>query len=243
MAEKAFSPKTCICKICQASFIKKHKNGPALYCGPECAKAAYYAQFKIRREKRGIGVIGSPFTCTNCGLVEPRTGRKQKYCPPCSAQKLKDRFKRYLVRHKEKVLARNRIADRIRNAEPERKQRAREKKYSTLRRRTVPKANLDHRMSTMFNLALKGKKAGRRWESLVDYSIADLIRHIERQFLKGMSWSNMGEWHVDHVLPKSMFKYDDENSEEFKACWSLTNLRPLWSKDNLEKHARRTHLI
>lgn len=50
--------------------------------------------------------------------------------------------------------------------------------------------------------ALKGQKNGRKWEKMVGYSRHDLVRHLERQFVQGMSWDNMGEWQIDHIVPK-----------------------------------------
>lgn len=81
------------------------------------------------------------------------------------------------------------------------------------------------------------------WEKLVGYTVEDLMAHLEKQFVDGMSWRNMGMWHVDHIVPKSLFEYTSPDDTEFKAAWSLTNLRPLWAEENLSKHARRTHLI
>jgi hypothetical protein len=78
---------------------------------------------------------------------------------------------------------------------------------------------------------------------LVGYSVSDLAAHIERQFTRGMSWKNMGRWHIDHILPKSMFAYRSQEDPAFKACWTLTNLRPLWKRANLKKSAKRTHLL
>lgn len=79
------------------------------------------------------------------------------------------------------------------------------------------------------------------------YTRAELCSHLERQFLRGMEWSNYGAvWHVDHILPQSSFRIDPDdpvNCREFQACWALTNLRPLWKRDNLVKNARRTHLV
>jgi hypothetical protein len=40
------------------------------------------------------------------------------------------------------------------------------------------------------------------------YTLAELERHIERQFSNGMTWENMGKWHLDHVLPLSSFTYE-----------------------------------
>jgi len=92
-----------------------------------------------------------------------------------------------------------------------------------------------------------GDKKRRHWESLVGYSLADLMQHIERQFLRGMTWGNYGrgdgKWHIDHILPKSSFAFASADDLEFKACWALTNLRPMWGKDNISKHAKRLYLL
>lgn len=89
----------------------------------------------------------------------------------------------------------------------------------------------------------KDGKRRRPWESLVGYTCADLKAHLERQFTKGMKWSNFGKWHVDHIVPRSSFCFESASDPEFRACWALTNLRPLWAPDNLSKHKRRTHLL
>jgi hypothetical protein len=58
-----------------------------------------------------------------------------------------------------------------------------------------------------------------------------------------MTWDNMKEWHLDHIVPKSAFTYASPDDPEFRACWALANLRPLWKKANLKKSAERTHLL
>jgi hypothetical protein len=90
-------------------------------------------------------------------------------------------------------------------------------------------------------------KRRRSWESLVGYSLDDLRQHIERQFEKGMAWTNYGrgagKWHIDHIVPRSAFTCVSADDSEFKACWALTNLRPMWGNLNIAKHANRTHLL
>lgn len=98
-----------------------------------------------------------------------------------------------------------------------------------------PRVRVDDRVSAMIRQALKAKKAGKKWESLVGYSVEDLMRHLEALFVDGMSWDNMGEWHIDHIKPRSSFNFDTPDSDEFRACWELSNLRPLWAIDNLRK--------
>ncbi|WP_157970185.1 hypothetical protein [Pelagibacterium sediminicola] len=103
------------------------------------------------------------------------------------------------------------------------------------RRRSTPKGRIDDRMSSNIRQALRQRKGGRRWEKLVGYSLSDLMAHLERHFLDGMNWENVGEWHIDHVIPKSVFNYEDAHHIDFRRCWALDNLRPLWSTDNMKK--------
>lgn len=121
----------------------------------------------------------------------------------------------------------------------------RKKAATRLRRRNAndPHWRLHNRMSSAVYQALSENKAGRKWETLVGYTLEDLHRHLERQFLPGMTWDNMGKWHIDHILPRAMFRYETSDCPEFRACWAITNLRPLWSIDNQAKHAKRTLLI
>ena len=58
---------------------------------------------------------------------------------------------------------------------------------------------------------------------------------IESQFTEGMTWENHGEWHIDHIVPLSAFNYSKPEHEDFRRCWALSNLQPLWAKDNQAK--------
>jgi len=68
---------------------------------------------------------------------------------------------------------------------------------------------------------------------LLGCSIDFLKKHLESQFKSGMSWSNYGKWHVDHIRPCASF--DLSKPEEQRKCFHYTNLQPLWAKDNLKK--------
>jgi hypothetical protein len=64
-------------------------------------------------------------------------------------------------------------------------------------------------------------------------SIPEFKSHLESKFAPGMSWENMGDWHIDHIQPLS--KYNLEDIEQFKQACHYTNLQPLWKEDNLRK--------
>lgn len=95
-------------------------------------------------------------------------------------------------------------------------------------------------MAGAIGASLKGAKAGRPWETLVGYTLADLVSHLESMFLPGMTWENYGRggWVVDHKIPKSVFNYSSADHHDFLRCWSLENLQPLWERDNLVKAAK-----
>jgi len=98
-------------------------------------------------------------------------------------------------------------------------------------------------MTRRINSSLLTGKAGKSWRTLVDYTIDDLIRHLERQFLPGMSWANRHQWHIDHIVPIAQFSFETPECPGFKAAWALSNLRPLWRRQNQMKSAKRTHLL
>ncbi len=85
----------------------------------------------------------------------------------------------------------------------------------------------------------------------LEYSIKDLVNHLESKFKKEMSWNNKGKkgWHIDHIIPLKYKREDgsyywnqeeliNPNSNAFKKAWSLSNLQPLWEFDNCSKGNR-----
>lgn len=110
------------------------------------------------------------------------------------------------------------------------------RQYKRNRIQKNKRCRIDHIMSKNICTSLQGKKAGRRWETLVGYTVDDLMKHLEKYFHKGMSWENYGfYWHIDHFVPKSYFVYEDDDSVEFINCWALNNLRPMLAVDNWKK--------
>lgn len=106
-----------------------------------------------------------------------------------------------------------------------------------------PAFALKQRMRSALYKALGRGKLGRRTEELLGYTLAQLAEHLERQFKPGMTWENRGRWHIDHIRPLASFEITGPDDVAFKEAWALTNLRPIWAKDNLSKRHRRTHLL
>src|SRR3546814_16139410 len=51
-------------------------------------------------------------------------------------------------------------------------------------------------------------------------------------------WDNRGEWHIDHIRPLCSFEFKSPDDPQFREAWALTNLRPLWARDNPRKGGR-----
>ena len=102
--------------------------------------------------------------------------------------------------------------------------------------RKNPKKVLDDAISCLIYQSLRANKKGRRWEKLVDYTLEDLMKHLETQFDDKMNWDNYGSyWWIDHIKPRSLFNYTVPEDPEFKGCWSLQNLQPLEKIENIKK--------
>ena len=125
------------------------------------------------------------------------------------------------------------------NSRPEVREetRKRNRKYDK-KRRADPIFRFNQNISRAIRLSLEKNnlsKNGRHWEDLVGYTSQELREYLESLFTEGMTWKNRGDWHIDHIIPKSFFKFKSAEDVEFKMCWRLKNLQPLWAFDNLRK--------
>ena len=114
------------------------------------------------------------------------------------------------------------------------------KGYDKKRRDAEPSRRINDSIKNVIGVALRGEKHGRHWEDLVGYTLSDLMRHLESLFTEGMTWGKLlnGEIHIDHIIPKSAFNFTKPEHEDFKRCWVLENLQPMWASQNMSKHKR-----
>jgi hypothetical protein len=83
-----------------------------------------------------------------------------------------------------------------------------------------------------------GQKPSRTM-NIIGCSHAQLKEHIEKQFLKGMTWENRDQWHIDHITPISKATCE----QDVLALYDFTNLRPMWAADNIRKSNKDMFLI
>lgn len=148
------------------------------------------------------------------------------------SHRIKEWYKGYYAENREKI--KQNVALWAKNNPEKRKAQARKvmaKKLSTIN------GHLTSTIKGSIYKALKENKKRRRWETLVGYTIEQLKQHLEKQFKEGMTWNNYGKygWHIDHIIPISAFNFEKPEDDDFKRCWALKNLQPLWAKENLIK--------
>lgn len=108
--------------------------------------------------------------------------------------------------------------------------------YSKLREMKNISIRIRHVIMSGVQGSLRGNKNGKHWEDLVGYKLEDLKRYLESMWTQGMTWDTYGKqkggawgWEIDHIRPISSFNITSYDCEDFKECWKLENLRPMWA--------------
>jgi len=113
--------------------------------------------------------------------------------------------------------------------------RAKSAEYMRTKRRTDVNFAIAERLRARIKTATRragtAKSAGTM--ILSGCSAVDLRKWLETQFVEGMGWENRSMWHIDHVIPCSAFNLSD--SQQQAVAFHYTNLRPVWSTQNLQK--------
>ena len=111
-----------------------------------------------------------------------------------------------------------------------------ESEHRKYQRKNNVSIRINGNISKMINISLQGYKKRKHWEDLVGYTFENLKQWLQCQFTDGMSMENYGDysgrhtgWQIDHIRPISSFNITSYDCDDFKKCWSLVNLRPLWT--------------
>lgn len=117
--------------------------------------------------------------------------------------------------------------------------------YQKDRRKKDDAYKLSRNMSSSISASLSGGKSGYHWEDLVGWTFNRFREEFNEKILLAnknnpnktpMTFDNYGTiWHIDHIIPKSLWQFNKPEDREFKQCWALCNLQPLWAKDNMRK--------
>ena len=242
------------CKECSSIIKQEEKKFKCIICGIPISKGKYCEKeyqknYKIKKyfklSKDGVELK----RCSACKKFKPMdtdnfypnrsikllTGLSS-HCIECARKKAKA----YNKTNRAKLLRNKRraqpdSADKRYKKSAKYKQK-RNKEYN-LRRKTDISFNLTCRMKSLMHSSLRSTKNGSKWQDLAGYSVDKLKRHLEKQFIAGMTWERFlnGEIHIDHKTPVSVFNFSSPDDTDFKRCYALKNLQPMWAIENLKK--------
>lgn len=136
-----------------------------------------------------------------------------------------ERKKRYVENNREKVQQQNhnyKIKNRQKCAY-----------YAREKRRNDPRYKLNSNLNSLIGQYTRGKgyKGDKTIREIIGCDIDFFIEHMKSQFTEGMTLENYGKWTIDHIIPISTAKTD----EDLEKLNHYTNLQPLWASDNYRK--------
>lgn len=113
--------------------------------------------------------------------------------------------------------------------------RRRPSKNAYLRKRRATDVNfmLYERIRSSLKDAVKGRRKAARAKELLGCSLDSFKIYLESLFQPGMSFENYGKWHIDHIMPVSIF--DLTNPEHQRRCFHFSNMQPMWARENIQK--------
>jgi len=158
---------------------------------------------------------------------------KQRNYKKLNKEKSKETASLYYLKNKEKLSEKSRLW-KIKNKERLNKRRniqVKERRSSD----PIEKTRYALRNSIRQSFKRMSWRKGGRSEELLGATYVIVKQHIERQFKKGMNWTNhgrgVGKWNIDHKIPLASAK----TKEDLTALCHYRNLQPLWAIDNIKK--------
>ena len=143
---------------------------------------------------------------------------------------------KYYILNKEHIYQIKKIYKKNNRKNINRKQRQKRKENISIR--------LRHNISSEITRTMKINKIIKNnsiWNKLL-YTPQELKSHLESLWEPWMSWDNYGAantkkrtWQIDHIIPQSKLSFESLDHPNFLKCWSLENLRPLDSIENIKK--------
>jgi hypothetical protein len=210
-----------------------HPELPDVYLCTHCYQ--YKTKEDFHKRLDSVAYMCKECSVAYCAANSQRRIDSGKIYKKNNEVKVRARAKKYRENNREKITERQRKH----LAKPE--VRTRTNARWVERKNTIPQVAIRARMKDMVRRTLcRGGKGGRMWQELVDYTVEDLRKHLQKKFTPGMTWEKFlkGEIHIDHVIPIKAFNITSYKDHDFKRCWELKNLQPLWAHDNVVKNCK-----
>ena len=182
-------------------------------------------KFLKKFEKLGICIIFlkkkitmKTKVCITCNVEKPIDQyRKRNSCNKCEDKKrFQRKLKQFILEPESKVKH---------NQYKMEKTREKEDKFPIEDFKQAIRSSIRRAFSRV-----KYKKSNTPLE-ILGISWVEFFSYFEKKFKEGMTWDNRGAWQIDHIIPISIARNEDDM---FKLN-HYTNFQPLWRNENMEK--------
>lgn len=105
--------------------------------------------------------------------------------------------------------------------------------YERNKRHNEPVYRFRYNLRNLIRQYTKGKgyKGNKTFYEILGCDFDFFLEYIQNKFEEGMTLENYGEWNIDHIIPISSAK----NDEDLEKLNHYTNLQPLWASENFKK--------
>jgi len=159
--------------------------------------------------------------CKRCGKLFLITELEKRFCSEICRNLYMQVQRKYYLSNKGQISAKKyRFSEKGRIS----RRRAKKKELQKISNKIL------HYCRIRINKAIKNICKSAHTMELIGCSIDFLKKHLESQFVVGMSWENYGKWHIDHIRPCAGFNFSIP--EEQRKCFHYSNLQPLWALEN-----------
>jgi hypothetical protein len=254
-----FSKNQRQCKVCNKAYKDSHRKPNIIKTHKVCSKCGDKKSIDEFRKGRRVckncmRLYANQYRNDN----KDEINRKAKIWRDDNKDKIQEYTKRYDITHKEYKANYNKKwrennKDYFKEYQKDYNQAHKKERNNrnAARRLTDIAFRIRQYISNSINVKLNKEGTTKNGKGILEYlpySINELKQHLESQFESWMSWNNHGvymvdtwddndqstwTWQIDHIISHSKFHYTTMDCDEFRECWSLSNLRPYPSKQNL----------
>lgn len=242
-------------KICTCCKIKKNincfyndknrKDGLRVYC-KECEKEKnkkyLIRDSYIKIEKKICSTCGKEKNINEFPERKDSPDGRRNDCKECkrisdknyalnNKEKIRNNKKLYYENNKNEIL----IKQKEKNSKEENKIKINSKRKE--KKQKDPLYKLKCNLRSYISYKVKKNKNG--CFSFLNYRVIDLYNILLERFKCEKDIFDKcllsGEYHIDHIIPISMYKYNNKTDNEFLKCWNYRNFRLIKKDENLRK--------
>lgn len=207
---------------------KRQKTGLCTQCKP--CKADSDKESRLNPKRKKMFLSDTEKQCSKCLSIKNKSEFNKcackksgltSHCKSCLSEEWKKNNERHAIRSKgyreknKEILA----------------EKARIRESNRIKTDYIYALKKRIKSRILLSISGSGYTKKSRTHEILGCDFETLAKHLESQFVDGMTWENRNEWHVDHVIPLASATTE---SEVIKLNHYL-NLQPLWALENRQK--------